>query len=161
MNPQIEVPDSELQGLDDDFGPSGGSMKPVLIVIGLVAAIGLGLAGFRAIQAAHGGEWLHSLDEGLKAADRSGKPVLALFTADWCPPCRQLKKDVFGDPEVMTYLETEFVLVKIDLTDRRGENNWVAADAGVKYIPTIIFYEDGYEMERFGASEFTRWVYQQ
>ena len=40
MNPQIEVPDSELQGFDDDFGSSGGSMKPVLVVLGLVAVIG-------------------------------------------------------------------------------------------------------------------------
>ena len=161
MQPQIEVPDSELQGLDDDFGPPGGSSKPVLIVIGLVVAIGLGAVGFRALQASRGGAWMHSLQEGPDEADRTGKPVLALFTADWCPPCRQLKKDVFGDPEVMDFLEAEYVLVKIDLTDRQGDNNWVAADAGVKYIPTIIFYEDGYEMERFGASEFTRWVYQQ
>ena len=102
---------------------------------------------------------LDTLGEGLDVAEATGKPVLALFTADWCPPCRRLKQGVLADTDVMTSLTEDYVLVKIDLTNRRGDNNWVASDAGVRFIPTIIIYEDGYESQRFGASEFESWVY--
>jgi thiol:disulfide interchange protein len=130
----------------------------VILVVCLIAVLGLGAAGFTVLKPARGA-WLHSLNDGLDVAETSGKPVLALFTADWCPPCRRLKQGVLADPYVMTSLSENYELVKIDLTDRRGDNNWVADDAGVKYIPTIIIYEDGYETRRFGATEFEGWVY--
>jgi len=152
-----EAPTNEPEFVDD-FGPSGGSNKPVILLVALVVVLGLGVAGWKTLKPGGGG-WLHSLDEGFGVADRTGQPVLAFFTADWCPPCRRLKQGVFSDPNVMASLAEDYVLVKIDLTNRRGENNWVASDAGIKYIPTIVIYEDGYEAERFGASEFENWVY--
>jgi thiol:disulfide interchange protein len=157
-----ELGDLDLQnepGLMPDAGPSSGPTKQIVIIlVCLVAVIGLGAAGLKVLRSSGGG-WLHSLDDGLDVAETSGKPVLALFTADWCPPCRRLKQGVLRDQYVQTSLAEDYVLVKIDLTDRRGQNNWVASDAGVKYIPTIIIYDDGYETRRFGASEFESWVY--
>jgi thiol-disulfide isomerase/thioredoxin len=157
-----ELGDVDLQnepGLMPNAGSSSGPTKKLVVaLICVVAAIGLGAAGFKVLRPSGGG-WLHSLDDGLDLAETSGKPVLALFTADWCPPCRRLKQGVLADPDVKTSLAEDYVLVKVDLTDRRGQNNWVASDAGVKYIPTIIIYDEGYETRRFGASEFESWVY--
>jgi thiol-disulfide isomerase/thioredoxin len=157
-----ELGDVDLQnepGLMPNAGPSAGPSKQIVIlVVCLVGVLVLGAAGWKVLKPSGGG-WLHSLDDGLDVAEMSGKPVLALFTADWCPPCRRLKQGVLRDPDVQASLAEDYVLVKIDLTDRRGQNNWVASDAGVKYIPTIIIYEDGYEARRFGATEFEGWVY--
>ena len=88
--------------------------------------------------------------------------MLVLFTADWCPPCQQLKKQVLTDPEVADYLKREYVAVKIDLTDRGGPNSMIAQDYGVRYIPTMyIFAPDGQEIDSSGAqtkSQFLHWV---
>jgi thiol:disulfide interchange protein len=157
-----ELGDLDLQDepglMPNSRPPTGPTKQIVILVVCLVAVIGLGAAGWKVLKPSGGG-WLHSLDDGLDIAETSGKPVLAFFTADWCPPCRRLKKGVLADPDVQTSLAEDYVLVKIDLTDRRGPNNWVSSDAGVKYIPTIIIYEDGYEARRFGATEFESWVY--
>ncbi|MHC4717839.1 MAG: thioredoxin family protein [Planctomycetota bacterium] len=160
MRPYIPVPEEteyEPEPIPGARGP-GGPNGPVILLILLVVVLGLGAAGWKVLGPGKGG-WLDNLDDGFDAADRSGTPVLAFFTADWCPPCRRLKQGVFSDPGVMASLAEDYVLVKIDLTNRQGDNNWVASDAGVKYIPTIIIYEDGYEAKRFGATEFESWVY--
>jgi thiol-disulfide isomerase/thioredoxin len=155
--PGLEEVESEPEA---DLRPrgSGGPNGGVVLLVLLVVVLGLGAAGWKVLGPGKGG-WMHSLDDGFDAADRTGKPVLALFTADWCPPCRRLKQGVFSDRNLMASLDRDYVLVKIDLTNRRGDNNWVAADAGVQYIPTIIIYKGGYESRRFGASEFEGWVY--
>src|SRR5262245_24044113 len=32
------------------------------------------------------------------AARQTGRPILYDFTADWCPPCRLMRREVFADP---------------------------------------------------------------
>jgi protein disulfide-isomerase len=85
--------------------------------------------------------------------------VLVLFTADWCPPCRRLKRDVLGRSGVDAYLEEQFVRVKIDLTDRSGPNNAVAAHFGVRSIPSARAYDpDGHEIGVYQGS-YTEWEF--
>ncbi|MHC4416204.1 MAG: thioredoxin family protein [Planctomycetota bacterium] len=88
--------------------------------------------------------WYHDVEKGMNASESSAKPLLVLYTADWCPPCRQLKKDVLSDPDVSDFLREEFICVKVDLTNRSGDNNRVAYEFGVQSIPTIqVFNTDG------------------
>lgn len=89
---------------------------------------------------AMGGSWIADWDRGIDAAEKSGKPLLVLFTADWCPPCKTLKNEVLAKSGVMARLKADFTLVKVDLTDRAGPNNRIAADYGVRGIPCLIMF---------------------
>ena len=107
-------------------------------------------------------DWHHDLASGIQAAEATGKPMLILFTADWCPPCRQLKSEVLTDSEVAAYLKKDYVTVKIDLTDRGSPNNSTAADFGVQFIPMMfITSADGQPIGSNGAmpkAPFMAWV---
>ena len=58
----------------------------------------------------------------------TGKPALVLFTADWCPPCKQLKSETLSDAKVKVAIAASFTPVVVDLSDRDGPNNRVAQD---------------------------------
>ncbi|WP_293373384.1 thioredoxin family protein [Nevskia sp.] len=55
-----------------------------------------------------------SLDAALAASKASGKPVLADFSAIWCPACRALHADVFTDPAVKAAITGGYELSRID-----------------------------------------------
>lgn len=91
------------------------------------------------------------LSDALSKAQSEGKPVVAVFSAVWCPPCQMMKKDVYPSREVKKYHD-KFVWAYID-TDE--ESN--AADAkkfGVEGIPHIQFLDkDGKPIDKqVGAS---------
>mmetsp|Transcript_18704 Transcript_18704/g.33551 ORF Transcript_18704/g.33551 Transcript_18704/m.33551 type:complete len:212 (-) Transcript_18704:221-856(-) len=72
----------------------------------------------------------------LSESDENQLPVLVLFSAPWCGPCRLTNPVV---KEVMKQYQTKIEVVEIS-TDDLPE---VAADAGVLSIPTILIYYGG------------------
>ncbi|WP_295679464.1 thioredoxin family protein [uncultured Nevskia sp.] len=50
----------------------------------------------------------------LVQAKAEGKPVLADFSAIWCPTCRRLHTEVFSDPAVKAAINAGYVLSGID-----------------------------------------------
>ncbi len=45
-------------------------------------------------SAEHRVQWLHSLDEAVELARTRRTPILAIYGAVWCGPCRQLEKEI-------------------------------------------------------------------
>lgn len=56
------------------------------------------------------------MDAALVEAKASGKPVIAVFSAPWCPPCQMMKKIVYPSDEVKPYHD-KFVWAYIDTSE--------------------------------------------
>jgi hypothetical protein len=86
-------------------------------------------------------DWSHSLhwldySSGLSAAKKSGKPIMLLVYADWCPKCRALAP-VFDSPAVRE-LANKLVAVRQDQDDPAPWLNQLADGRG-NYVPRVIF----------------------
>lgn len=107
--------------------------------------------------------WVLGLDAGLEQAARTGKPIFLDFTADWCPPCQAMERDVYSQPEVIRMLADRFIPVKVDLTRPDSAQRAAAQQHQVAAIPTLIVATpDGTPVSRWegylGADELDAWL---
>ncbi len=90
--------------------------------------------------------FLSSLSEAKAKAKAEGKPIIAVYSASWCPPCQAMKKKVYPSAEVKKFHD-QFIWAYID-TDLK-ENAADAQKAGVSGIPHIQFLDkDGKELDK-------------
>ena len=75
-----------------------------------------------------------SLEEGLEAAKKAGKPVFVDVTGHGCVNCREMESRVWSDPVVLGMLKNDFVLVALYTDDKQKlpENEWVTDTASGK-----------------------------
>jgi thiol:disulfide interchange protein DsbD len=112
-----------------------GQTKGILVAI-------LVLSGFFGWRAWRGGNalaaWGSSWEKQVDQSEAQKRPQLVLFTADWCPACEDFESHVLTKKDVTAKLQEQFILTQIDLSDRAGPNNGIAATFGVKVIPTLV-----------------------
>lgn len=89
--------------------------------------------------------WLTSYDDALATAERTGRPVLALFTgSDWCPHCKTLENNVFSTDTFREWADSNVVLLMIDLPQNgisqavRSERSQVCIKYGVRTFPSVL-----------------------
>ena len=73
----------------------------------------------------------------LDKAKASGKYIFLDFYTDYCPPCRVMDKEVFGNRDLANYLNDNFINVKVNAGKTSGANT--ASLYGVQAYPTLIF----------------------
>jgi thiol:disulfide interchange protein len=110
-------------------------------------------------------QWL-TVEEGLRAASTSNKPVLYDFTAEWCAPCHLLDDEVFRNPALAADINARFIPVRVVDRQQEDGSNPPRVDAlqrrfNVNGFPTLVFADaQGNErgrMEGFrGREEFER-----
>src|SRR6266480_2577257 len=83
-------------------------------------------------------KWEHRLEDALKKAKSSGKPVMIDFWAEWCGWCHRLDQTTYVDPEVTRLVTADFIAVKID-TEAGKRSAEIASKYGVQSLPTIAF----------------------
>jgi outer membrane lipoprotein-sorting protein len=90
-------------------------------------------------------EWIiDDLDEAVKLAKASGKPIILNFHATWCGPCKSMKAAVF-DNDKFAEESGDFVLSRVDI-DLRPET---AQKFNVRGVPTTVFLDsNGNELFR-------------
>lgn len=103
------------------------------------------------------GIWATDFEQALKKAREQKRPVFVDFTgSDWCPPCIQLKKDVFDTAEFKTFAEENLVLLEIDYPraggqspELRRQNDELQQRFKIEVFPTLVLLdEDGKEQKR-------------
>jgi len=84
--------------------------------------------------------WQPYSHELLLKAQEMDKPVIIDFYADWCAPCRELDDVTFHNREVVDVANQDFVMIKIDLTQKGGPaREELLTRYGVQGVPTVVF----------------------
>ncbi|MBF0509793.1 MAG: thioredoxin family protein [Deltaproteobacteria bacterium] len=84
--------------------------------------------------------WKPYTDNTMKEADQLKKPIIIDFYATWCTPCRELEEVTFHDASVVKQAESDFVMIKVDVTKGGNPlNERLLQEYGVKGVPTIVF----------------------
>lgn len=87
-------------------------MKLPLISILLVAFLS-GRAMAQTTESAGEVTW-YSFEEGMKLAKKKHKFVIVDIYTDWCGWCKKMDKETFRDPEVVKYLNENFIAIKLN-----------------------------------------------
>lgn len=91
--------------------------------------------------------WLTDMDAAKKQAAEQKKDLMIEFTgSDWCPPCMQLRANVFSKPDFQQEAQKNFVLVELDYprnkeqsAEMKSANDKLAKEYDVKGFPTVVF----------------------
>ena len=110
----------------------------LMLFIALAAGATLYLTGFWTDGGSgFGSEGLrfeHSYANALKESQRTHKPIVLIFSAAWCGPCKQMKEDVYPSTAVKPYHD-KFVWAYLDVDER--SNHQIAQQFNVRGIPHI------------------------
>lgn len=88
-----------------------------------------------AVEANDGVLWQFDPEAAFIEARSSGRPVLLYFTADWCPPCHDLKAHVFTQPG---FIEQSKLFVPVYLDGDQPEAQMWVEKLGVLGYPTMV-----------------------
>jgi thiol:disulfide interchange protein len=84
--------------------------------------------------------WLSDLSRSLDQARRSNKMVLVDVYTDWCGWCHKLDRDTYSHPDVIKFVNSQFVCLKLDAEDG-GQGQGFAQKYGVRGYPCIMMLD--------------------
>jgi len=104
-----------------------------------------------AASSAHDGPWFDgTVEQGFAAAKRDGKPILLYWGAVWCPPCNQLKSQVFSQPRFRELVKP-LIAIHID-GDSEDAQSWGERLKIGGYPTVLVLDRSGREILRLDTS---------
>lgn len=92
-----------------------------------------------------------SINNAKEMAASQGKLYFVQFTATWCEPCRWMDEVTYKDPQVVAYINKNYVPVKVDIDDFDGYAYKQMYD--IRMLPTVlVFSSDGRLLEKYEES---------
>jgi thiol:disulfide interchange protein DsbD len=87
--------------------------------------------------------WHRYSDRLLAESVEKNKPVIIDFYANWCAPCRELDDITFHHPDIVKLSRDDFIMVKVDLTEKGGQNyDRLLSEYHIKGVPTVVFIDN-------------------
>jgi thiol:disulfide interchange protein len=110
-----------------------GAAGAAVVLLAVAAAAGLSDSGPL--------RWVPYTPERFAAAERDRRPVVMVFTAEWCLNCKALEQSVWKDREVARAIsESGAVPMKVDLTAGNPAGRAKLREAGSLTIPLLLVY---------------------
>jgi protein disulfide-isomerase len=81
--------------------------------------------------------WVDSFEKAKQQAAATNQPMMLYFTADWCPPCQQMKRDLWPRDRVEQLVNDAVVPVYLDVDQTDAQA--LGYEYQAEYIPTIVF----------------------
>ena len=87
----------------------------------------------------HGLKGYFDYEQGMACAKKLNKPVFLDFKGRACSNCKEMEAKVWSDPQVLSKLRDEFVIIALYVDDRTKlpEEEWVTSDVDGKIKKTI------------------------
>jgi thiol:disulfide interchange protein len=129
--------------------------KTTVFPILLIVVFGLAfVAGVRTLtkRGSEGGTIVPTVGETAQAFARAAeedKLVMVKYGADWCPPCKAMKREAFNDASVAELLEG-VIVVDIDVDNPGDDAEFVSMNKTGNSIPLVqVFRADGTKLGEF------------
>lgn len=90
-------------------------------------------------QRGEGLGWYSSYELARSDAERTNRPLMIDFSAQWCNACHELEAEVFMQPEISAKLSAEFVLLKVDFDEQTAQNMDLVKRFEVSGLPRVAF----------------------
>lgn len=130
----------------------GGNLALWLLVAVTAAVVITIMLGNAQNTAATGPDvvpWTEDHAAAMRTAAAEGKLVLVNFTADWCPPCQQMKAEVYSQQQIADAVTAGYVPLKVDMTNPGNSEQRIASPYGIEFLPTLLIVDaQGNELAR-------------
>lgn len=102
----------------------------------------------------HGLQGYFDYDQAIACAKQQNKPIFIDFTGHGCANCRKMEENVWADPEVLSRLQNNYVMLALYVDDKTElpENQWITSKFDGQVKKTIGKKNFDFQLSRFNAN---------